>query len=407
MFEHRRPRLEVFLPVLGLFLLVVRGPELLLRPQFVYEEAGAFWAWSFEGDPIGQILRPWSGFLQVAPRIAFLAGHAVPPTAAPAITTLILFALIAAVAAFLVSDRLSEAIPSRMARLLLASLLFLLPGVGAAFQSVLNAQWFLSVYLLGLLLATDPSRRWAAIDLVGGLIAGLTGPFAIVLAPLFVATRSSPHRSRLAFVMSACAVVQVAVFLMSSRRPVGLADPGSAVAVVIEHFAALVVGRSFAEFTFAAMRPALIVIGLLAAVVTWRSLVSLPRRTVLAALYLSVATAALGLASTGTTYLALPDQGARYFLAAAVVVAMAVAAATTSRRPVGLVLAGLYVFGIVGDLRLAPSPDSRWAEQASCIGGLAPCTVLVEPPAWSVVWPGLHRGYLPPSGFRPDGVPIP
>jgi hypothetical protein len=99
---HRYLVLAVALAVFALS--VLRNPS-LWASQFVFEEAGAYWAMTFAQDPIRFLFDGWVGYLNVLSRMVFLAARVVSPEWAPAFTRLVESGIIAAVAAFFASER--------------------------------------------------------------------------------------------------------------------------------------------------------------------------------------------------------------------------------------------------------------------------------------------------------------
>ena len=85
------PRLSWAIPICGFFVLVLRHWDSLVYPQFIYEDAGAFWAATFVDTGPTLVLRPWAGFLRVSQRLIFLGLRLSPAQIAPAVAELILF----------------------------------------------------------------------------------------------------------------------------------------------------------------------------------------------------------------------------------------------------------------------------------------------------------------------------
>jgi hypothetical protein len=342
-------RVIIGLIVFAIFFL--RQPTELIRPQFVWEEAGAYWAMSFVQDPVHFLFDPWVGYLSVPPRAVFLLTRLGPPEIAPAVGDVMHGLIVAAVSIFLLSDRLGSALPDRRLRIGFALALPLLP-ITEPFGSPLSMQWFLAVYLAALALADG--RRWY--DVPFATLAVLSGFACAIAAPLFWW-----RRDRLSVAVTAGAAVQFALVAQSSRHPL----PFDAVALVLR-----------------ASIPGSIVI--LLAVVAARSL---PLRTLVAFGYLGVVTAAMGVLAMGLS-VGDPSVGSRYFFALAACVALIAMSSTLKHHAEGAVLAGLLIAGSIHAFSAPVLPDTNWAANARCIGGPVPCTVPIVPPEWSVVWPG-------------------
>jgi hypothetical protein len=183
---------------------LLRQPLALARPQFIWEEAAAFWATTFTFDPVPYLVQPWAGYFQIIPRAAFLVARLGPPELAPAVTFATHAIIIGFVAAFLASDRMATAIPDRRIRVAFGVSIGLLP-FAEAYLSVLSIQWFLALMLVGLSLS--PPRRW---DYPVIVLAGLSGIGAVLALPLF-------WRDRRGLALLAVAAVQGVVVLSSGR----------------------------------------------------------------------------------------------------------------------------------------------------------------------------------------------
>ena len=119
----------------------------------------------------------------------------------------------AALAALYVAGRvLSVRCPLPPFAGLCALAVVLVPDTYEVLLNVVNLQWVLGVGLVLLLISGDPESRWQwTHDLAAAVALGLTGPFCILLAPLF-AWRAWRRRSDasivLAAIVVACALVQ-------------------------------------------------------------------------------------------------------------------------------------------------------------------------------------------------------
>jgi hypothetical protein len=401
-----RPQTQAWaIALVGLVVLLARTSDAFTHPQFIYEDAGAFWAPTYEETGLDLLTRPWAGFLRVSQRLIFLGARLAPPAVAPVFALSLYYAVIAGVAAFVASDRMRDAIPSRRVRLSIALFLFGGTATTEMLGSSLNVEWFLWIFVVCLCLATRPGRRTAAIETGAAVVVGLTGPIVVALIPVIL-WRLARRRTVLTVVLVACAAVQVATYLASSRRP---ALPSSAVEsayAVLRQTGSSLLGVRVGTLLDAVAYPwllafvGLVLVGTIVACLKW-----LPRRTAIALGWAAIASAIAGLVSVGAPALQSPGQNPRYFIMTAIVAAIAAAAAAERRSPVGIVLAGAIVLGCVGDLVVEPLPQGGWASESGCIGGSTACRVDVYPPQWSVDWPGLHRGYRAPTGFTREGNP--
>jgi hypothetical protein len=394
------------IPFAGFLLLVGRNWTSLAQPQFIYEEAGGFWAPTFEESPVEYLFKPWAGFLRVGPRAIFLVLRLFPSAVAPVVGQLILFAGISLLASFVLSSRMAEALPSRPVRAIVASFLFVLPGIPETLASSLNLEWFLLIFLICLSVATVPPRPGSILDwLVGGLSA-LTGPGIVVALPLIVALRGRQRRG-LTTALVLCAAAQIGTLVVAGRKPADLLAVPDSVKAVLRAAGTAVVGARFGRLLDSLAGPmALMAIGVVVGVLIVYLLRLLPRKSAVALASASAAIAVAGLVSAGPGGLSVPGENGRYFVLVSVSAAVAAASGLQHRNTAGLVLASGLVIGVIGDLRIDPIPVAGWADSGRCIGAAMPCRVEVYPPAWSVEWPGIHRGYRAPSGITPEGFPV-
>jgi hypothetical protein len=188
--------------VLGL-----RRAEALTRPQFWAEDAYFFerayvlgWA---------SLRESYAGYLHTVLRLIAEAAVSIDPARAPAI-----FVAAAGLLTLYVASRtLSDRCPLPRLGGAFALALVLVPNTYEVLLTVVNLQWVLAAGLLLLLLSRDPvgAGSWVH-DLAAAALLGLTGPYSVLLAPLF-AWRAWRRRTRasvaLAAIIAACALAQL------------------------------------------------------------------------------------------------------------------------------------------------------------------------------------------------------
>jgi hypothetical protein len=339
-------------------LVLLRQNYVFARPQFIWEETAAFWATTFTLDPLRYLVEPWSGYLVVPVRAAFLIARLGPPEIAPAITVLLHAVAIGLVAAFLASGRLAVAIPDRRVRLAFALSIAVLPII-SPYLSVASSQWFFAIALTGMSLS--PTRRW---DYPVLAITCLSGPAVLLALPLFwrawrpVAWRVIDPRGVL---MAGFALLQMASLGVSEGRPIVFFVAPVVLTLLLMMGVALIAARS------------------------------LPAATHLSFGYLAVVTFVLGLFAMG--------MWGRYFLALWALVALAALAALVQRRAIGIALTTWFVVVAAGAFFAVTPRDLAWGANAHCIGGPVPCRVPADPPEWSVTWPGDPSLYVAPKDW--------
>ena len=175
-------------------------------PQF-WAEDGYFFERAYElgWRAFGE---PFAGYLHTILRAIAELAVLVDPARAPAIFV----ACSGAVTLYVAGRTLSARCPLPKLAGACALAVVLVPDTYEIFLTVVNLQWVIGAGMVLLLISGDPKngRQWAH-DLVAALAMGLTGPFCIVLLPLFAWrawTRRTKASLALAAVVAACALVQ-------------------------------------------------------------------------------------------------------------------------------------------------------------------------------------------------------
>ena len=214
-------------------LLFSHCPQVVLRASFYAEDAAL---WYPDAYRLGwhALLLPVVGYLQTFPRLIALATLPFPLHWAPTLFALAAFSTQMLVALFLISPRMRNAWPSRVGRLLFALIYLCLPNAYEIYLNLTNSQWHLCMLAFLVLVSAPPVSRSAVFfDCAVLLMCGLTGPFAVLLAPIALwetwrrrlsdtALRNALFRAGIVF---ACATVQGGVLVSHlggrSHAPLG------------------------------------------------------------------------------------------------------------------------------------------------------------------------------------------
>jgi hypothetical protein len=250
-----------------------------------------------------------------------------------------------------------------------------------------NTQWILGFAFVILLLAPGDgrSRGWPLDAVILGL-AGLTGPLALVFAPLFVGRaiwRPTQDRWGLAAVAGLTAAVQGLVLFTSGRLSIGDARPADVLlAQAGQRFARLVhltVGDETGFFLATAL--AGLALFALAALLTDRQW---PAATCAAAAMLVFVGVLAGLRSVPGS---LALGGERYYsLPAGLLLWGAVLACRGYPRTAAALLAGMLWLS-APDLLVPPLTDLGWRRASACLDGPGPCSIPLNPLGWSLEMP--------------------
>jgi len=375
--------------VLGL-----RRAEAWSNPQFWAEDSVFYQKAMTEGA--GAFLDPMGGYLHTVLRsVALLAAH-VDPLLAPAV-----FVGAATLATLYVCGlTLSSRSPLPRFAGLCALAVVLVPETHEVLLNLVNLQWILGAGLVLVLLSVDPARpgQWAH-DVVAVAAMGMTGPFCIILAPLFLLRallRKSRASTLLAGIVVACACVQ-ALMLHETASAAPDLSPGT----VPYRFILPIIGRRIGGSLLVGSllgQDTDQVVGTLVGLLTLAGVAYLALRP---GMY-RMARLGLGLAFflilAGTLYRAsngyylffTPETRARYvYIPQLLALWLLVASAVQSGRP-AQICALLCVWALLVNLprlREPAYPDLHWADYAGRIRAGEAVSVPVNPRGFTVELP--------------------
>jgi len=165
-----------------LALLAFRGRDRLSHPDLFAE--GIRFVGEALNDGWAALLSPYDFYLHVAPKlVALLAIELAPVEQIPLFTNAVCFAVTAGAMASISRPCFRWLIPSDGARICLAVLLVLVPGLVEMLGNLPNLHWALLV-LMATLLLKDPEHPYTAWELALALLAMLSSASAIVFLPV-------------------------------------------------------------------------------------------------------------------------------------------------------------------------------------------------------------------------------
>ena len=379
--------------MLAAVVLVLRKPDAFGYPQFWAEDFNPFFIDARRFGP-EVLFAPYNGYLHLLPRLIAGLAAGLHPIVQPAVYVGAAFALTLAVVALALSPRLD--LPGRP---WLALAVVVVPHTGEVFLNPTNVQWITALALLLTLLARDPaSAADGATDAAVVVLAGLTGPFSVLLLPLFLA-RAWSRRTRASALIAAGVALTAAVqawFLWhapssADPRPWNVAQLLGVVAVRLPMTLAMgeiwpvKLGYAVTTTLGLALAAAGIFLGVRPG--RWRR----ERLVLLAALAVLLA-AGIRRGRPDTWAFFDTFNGDRYFYPPKVIalwlVGLVVAEfSTRARRVAGgaVIAAALAANGRA--FRVAPAPDLHWGLYAERIQAGERVEVPIHP-GWKVVCPG-------------------
>jgi hypothetical protein len=206
--------------VLAFLLISSRRPDALLNPQFYFEDGNLWYTQAHEMGGLNAALAPARGYFQSSARLGAWLAQGVALRWAPLVMNLLAISLQTLPAVLLASRRFTHLVPRLPTRLLLALLYLGLPNSWTTIANLTHSQWYLAVLGCLIVLARpEAGRGWRVFDVGGVALSGLSGPFAIFLAPvagLLWWARRQPWTAVLLGVTLATALIQAASVLLTS-----------------------------------------------------------------------------------------------------------------------------------------------------------------------------------------------
>ncbi|MBD2773881.1 hypothetical protein [Iningainema tapete] len=178
-------RFQVFIFITALVILISRRVDAVFHAQF-WAEDGKFWyAEAYNIGILNSLFLPKSGYLQTISRLCGAVAQFLPLVWAPKLFNLTAIAIKILPVNLIASVRFAQLIPSLQTRLFLALLYLALPNSHEIHGNITNVHWFLALLACMVVLATPSSLIvWQAFDIGVILLAGLSSPFSVILAPI-------------------------------------------------------------------------------------------------------------------------------------------------------------------------------------------------------------------------------
>ncbi len=391
-------------------LLAFRRSDQLQNPQFWAEDGSVFF---LQAKTLGleALFTPAAGYFHTALRLVAWFANSVEIALAPAVYVAAAFAFTLYVAARTQSSRFP--LPASP---LYALAVVLIPDSYEVLLNLTNVQWILAAGLILVLIAREPKTfRGRAHDLAAVLLLGLTGPFVMVLAPLFV-WRAFDRRSRFSVILasgaSLCAMTQLVAF---ARDTAAIVPAQVSVELLFSVPGVRVAGSLFTggelDGEIARLVTSLAGVALLAAI-GFLALRKGPAR--LERIWLGLAFVGLCIVSLYRCRELLPQLlnpglGGRYFfplqlLAIWLLITLAHAAKPWARRAGGALLLGALAINF-DRLKEPPLIDFDWQYYAAQIRNGEEVIVSTNPVNWEFTVPGhqstnvTKRVGMPSSGL--------
>jgi hypothetical protein len=206
---------------LAVVAIVLRKPDAVFHAQFYIEDGDHWYANAHEHGLLSALTVTHRGYYVLVQAVGGALAALFPLAQAPLVMALYGIAIDALPAVVVASSRFAAAVPSRSLRLFLAFVVVAAPNAWTNMGSTTNAMWYLALAACLVIAATPPATRaWKVFDVAVVTMSGLSGPFAIMLAPVAAVKwrlRREGWTLTLLIVTVVAALVQAASVLLSPR----------------------------------------------------------------------------------------------------------------------------------------------------------------------------------------------
>lgn len=380
----------------GAAILWARRPDQIANPQLWAEEGIFFFQARVQGWEAFTL--ELAGYSQLAPRVLAGIASLVDPAHVPTVFVGGAVLLTLYVMALLLSRRFP--LPFRSG---CALALVLAPDASEVLLHAGNIQWILALALTALLVYSDPtSRLQSAHDVTAAALIGLSGPFSIILAPLYLwrwLVRRTSASAVLAVVVAACALLQGVSIL---RHPQQMPTGGTFdIAATAAFPGARVLGGMFLGPWQMSGLPVALSIGLTAATLGCVLVFALQKGKLrLPRLLLGMAFAGL-LASTifrcwhSMPALCVPSSATRYVYPLQVLFFWLLCSRLQAGKRRDQIFFGAVVLWVIATniprLQAAPLPDKQWMQYVPQLRRGEEVVVPINPDGWSFPFPARKK----------------
>ena len=209
-------------------------------------------------DGISSLFSPRDGYYQTISRITAGLATLVPLEVAPLVMNIVFILVKSYLVALLFTERLSHLCNSQHLKIIAALFILVTPNAQEVHGNVTNAHWFLSAIALLILLSEEPrSKIIKCFDYFVLLIAGLSGPFSIIISPLAIIwnyinrASLSTHSKLLTVCICVTACIQLFTVLSTGDHRLN-SELGASVSLFVQIISSRLFGPVFfgSEITF-------------------------------------------------------------------------------------------------------------------------------------------------------------
>lgn len=178
----------IFIFLLSFAAFTARRPDIIFHAQPWAEDGRAFFQGVYNEGFWSFLLSPRDGYFQTLPKLVFGLGLAFGAGKASLIANAVAISLRCAFVMFVLSKRFDFV--KLTYRIAFVLYFILMPNSIEGYINITNAHFYLSFYLLAVIISNNPSTTQDRIhDAVILMLSGLSGPFIIFLAPSLIIKR--------------------------------------------------------------------------------------------------------------------------------------------------------------------------------------------------------------------------
>lgn len=233
--------------------MILRRPDIITNAQ-PWAEDGKIWLAGIYNEGFwASLVLPQNGYYQTISRLTYgislLFGISNAALASNVIAVLIRVAF----CAFILSKRMSFA-PLKY-RLVAVAYMVLMPNLEEGYVNITNIHWYLSMYLMAVVMADNAeSASWKLHDYSLLIISSLSGPFVVFIAPCLLIKRVYERGglfnaikgiNSFDAIMALCSIIQVAAILLSPDTARSSAPLGASIGMLVKIVAYRIMSGTF------------------------------------------------------------------------------------------------------------------------------------------------------------------
>ena len=235
------------------FVIVARRPDIVFNAQ-PWAEDGKVWMENIYNNGFwSSLFFPQNGYYQTISRLTYGVAILAGMSKAALVANVIAISIRCFFVMFILSGRMSFIqLPYRIAAVIY---FLLMPNLSEGYVNITNVHWYLSLYLMAVVLAEENKGAfWKVHDFTLLVISSLSGPFVVFIAPCLLIKRVAERGSITKAVkgvnsfditMALCCIIQVIAILSSSDAGRSSAPLGATLPLLADIISYRVIGGSF------------------------------------------------------------------------------------------------------------------------------------------------------------------